>query len=125
MYVHTWVHMYIRIYVHTNIPTYVPMHIRTFMYSSLQSKIIQNLNNFTTLSHNYSYFCLCVLGFRAVLILRGRSKYAIIFRFRADSYGCIDGFLETSYCAAINLIPHSHSNGLGLHVHRWFLLSPS
>ena len=90
MYVHTWVHMYVRIYVHTNIPTYVPMHIRTFMYSSLQSKIIRNLNNFTTLSHNYSYFCLCVLGFRAVLILRGWPKYVIISKFCADSYGgCI------------------------------------
>ncbi len=47
-----------------------------------------------------------------MLILRGWPKYVIISKFGADSYGGIDGFSESSYCAAINLIPPS--NGLGL-----------
>ncbi len=54
---------YLRIYEHTYICTYA--HTYFYVQFSLE-KIIQNLNNFTTLSHNYSYFCLCVLGFRAV-----------------------------------------------------------
>jgi hypothetical protein len=57
------------------------------------------------MSHNHSYFCLHVLGFKAVLILSGWPKYVIISKFCADSYGGIDGFPEMIYRAAINLIP--------------------
>lgn len=55
----------------------------------------------TTPSHNYSYFFGFLLGLRAMLIFRRRSKYIKNAKFCAELNGAIPGFSNWRECATI------------------------